>query len=106
MKKIRIGQSGVSASQIALGVMRINRLDRKAAADLIAAAYQAGINFFDSADIYGAGRSSMIFGQALQDTGIDRDKIFLQSKGGIILKMAKSMVTASKANDMIFQKAI
>lgn len=86
MKKIRIGQSGVSASQIALGVMRINRLDRKAAADLIAAAYQAGINFFDSADIYGAGRSSMIFGQALRDTGIDRDKIFLQSKGGIILK--------------------
>ncbi|MFT9146492.1 MAG: aldo/keto reductase, partial [Oenococcus sp.] len=86
MKQIELGQSALKASQIALGVMRINERDAKQAVETVSAALDAGINYFDTADIYGNGRSSTIFGQALKDAGVDRDKIFIQTKAGIILK--------------------
>ncbi|MDN6899978.1 aldo/keto reductase [Oenococcus sicerae] len=86
MKQIELGQSGLTASQIALGVMRINDRNAKQAAETVSAALEAGIDYFDTADIYGAGVSSTVFGQALKDVGVDRDKIHIQTKAGIIIK--------------------
>ena len=46
MKLINLGKSGLLASPIALGVMRITKLDVKGATELLDRAYGAGINFF------------------------------------------------------------
>ncbi|MBW3079208.1 aldo/keto reductase [Bifidobacterium simiiventris] len=88
MKTQEIGQSGMIASRVALGVMRMDALDRDAAAKTVATAAESGIDYFDTADIYGfhaheLHASSRIFGQAWQDAGLDRGKIFIQTKFGI-----------------------
>lgn len=79
MKKIMLGD--YCASQIALGCMRIGNLSEKAAHKHIKAAYDAGINFFDNADIYCNGVSEEYFGGAIK--GIDRESIIIQTKCGI-----------------------
>ena len=48
MKMIDLGRSGLHASAIALGVMRLPNLDRPRATELLDAAYDVGINFFDN----------------------------------------------------------
>ncbi|MBC6498298.1 aldo/keto reductase [Weissella confusa] len=53
---------------------------------LVEKALEKDVNFFDTADIYAAGKSSVVLGQALKDAGVNREDIFLQSKGGIILE--------------------
>lgn len=88
MKTQEIGQSGMIASRVALGVMRIDALDQDAATRTIATAAESGIDYFDTADIYGfhahaLHASSRRFGQAWKDAGLDRDKIFIQTKFGI-----------------------
>lgn len=85
MQKIQIGQTDIQASAVALGVMRINDKSASEAQKIVQTAYGNGINFFDTADIYGAGRSSKIFGDALKTTGIARRDIYIQSKSGVIL---------------------
>ena len=50
---------------------------------VIDAALEAGINFFDHADIYKYGKSEQVFGQVLSDRPSLRDDIFIQSKCGI-----------------------
>lgn len=54
------------------------------AAKVIETAYQNGINFFDSADIYGKGASEIVFGKALKQSSVNREDIFIQSKAGIV----------------------
>lgn len=83
MKKIDLGRSGLLASEIALGCMRMNSLSKKEAQRMIETAVEAGINFFDHADIYGKGKSEEIFAEGLKGSTISRDKIVLQSKCGI-----------------------
>jgi predicted oxidoreductase len=86
MKKITLGRSTIEdASAVALGVMRIADKSPQEAQKIVQTALDNGINFFDTADIYGGGKSSTVFGQALRDLAIDREKIYIQSKGGIIL---------------------
>ncbi len=85
MKTIQIGNTNLTASAVALGVMRIADKTSDEAKKIVETALVSGINFFDTADIYGSGRSSIVFGQALKDIGVKRDDIFIQSKAGIIL---------------------
>ncbi|WP_205742794.1 aldo/keto reductase, partial [Onishia niordana] len=49
----------------------------------IETAYENGINFFDHADIYGAGQCETVFAEALAQTSIRREDIYLQSKCAI-----------------------
>lgn len=84
MKQRYIGETNWQASAIALGIMRMNSLSPKQAAEAIDTAYDNGINFIDSADIYGDGDSEKIFGQALKQSGVQRDSLYIQSKGGIV----------------------
>lgn len=84
MKKINIGQSGLMASEISLGIMRMNALSNEEAKTVIETAIHEGIDYFDHADIYGKGDSEKIFGQAFKELGISRDKVLLQTKTGIV----------------------
>ena len=90
MQNVNIGQSNWSASNVALGIMRMAALTPEQAASSLQAAMDAGINFIDSADIYGNGKSETVFGQALKLAGINRDQLFIQSKGGIVLNPQRS----------------
>ncbi|WP_136254096.1 aldo/keto reductase [Onishia niordana] len=56
----------------------------------IDAALEAGINFFDHADIYALGKAESAFGRALKERPSLRDAIFLQSKCGIRFAEAKA----------------
>lgn len=84
MKQINIGQTNWQASNIALGIMRMNALTTDQAAKAIDTAYDCGINYIDSADIYGRGDSEKIFGAALKKTSVKREDLFIQSKGAIV----------------------
>jgi len=86
MAQINLGGSGLMVPDIALGVMRINDKTAAEAQAIVEKALARGINFFDTADIYGAGKSSVVFGQALKDAGVKREDVIIQSKGGIILE--------------------
>ena len=81
MKHINLGGK-LSVSAVAMGCMRLT--DAKVPADeLIGAALELGINFFDHADIYGGGRCEEIFGGYLAANPSLRDKIVIQTKCGI-----------------------
>lgn len=83
MKKIRIGTSTLSGSQVSLGCMRISGMEPADVDRLIGTAWDAGIDFYDHADIYGGGKSEEVFAASIARLGIDRSKLILQSKCGI-----------------------
>ncbi|WP_289628192.1 aldo/keto reductase [Listeria ilorinensis] len=82
MKKIRLGGK-VEVPVIGLGCMRMADLSAKDAEQVIQAALDEDIHFFDHADIYGGGKSEEIFAEAVKNMGIRREELFLQSKCGI-----------------------
>jgi predicted oxidoreductase len=83
MRKIDVGKTGLLASAIGVGCMRIAGLSPAEADALLDAALDVGIDFFDHADIYGGGKSEEVFAGALSRSSWSRDKIILQSKCGI-----------------------
>lgn len=83
MRKLPIGTSGLQASEIALGCMRLDGLDAVAVDRLLGAALDEGIDFFDHADIYGGGRSEEVFAASVARLGLSRDAYLLQGKCGI-----------------------
>ena len=83
MNTIKIARSDLDASEIALGCMRIASLSNQDIATLIHTALDAGITFFDHADVYGGGKSEEKFAEALDMTPRLRDTMILQSKVGI-----------------------
>ncbi|MDT2659174.1 aldo/keto reductase [Enterococcus hulanensis] len=84
MLQRKIGNSYWEASAIALGIMRMSALTSTKAAEVLETALESDINFIDSADMYGDGKSELVFGAALKEANISRDKFFIQSKGGIV----------------------
>ena len=84
MKKILLGKTGLEVPALAVGCMRINKLDKKAAAGFVAKALELGANFFDHADIYGGSKCEEVFSEALAEAGVSRDGVILQSKCGIV----------------------
>lgn len=83
MKNINIGNSGIIASEISLGCMRIADMDKNEANLLINTALDEGITLFDHADIYGQGKSEEVFADAIDMNSNIREKIIIQSKCGI-----------------------
>lgn len=83
MKKIKIANCALEASEIALGCMRISEMSDQEISMLIHTALDEGINFFDHADIYGGGQSEARFAEALHMNSGLREKMILQSKCGI-----------------------
>jgi predicted oxidoreductase len=83
MKYIKIANSNINASEIALGCMRISNMTHPEILQLIHTALDEGINFFDHADVYGGGSSEERFSAALPMTPALREQMILQTKCGI-----------------------
>lgn len=64
----RLGRAGLRVSALSLGswVTYHNQVDAESAAEMMAAAFDAGVNFFDNAEVYAGGRSEEIMGAALK----------------------------------------
>jgi voltage-dependent potassium channel beta subunit len=78
----RLGRSGLKVSELSLGswVTYGNQLDTSAARECMAAAWDAGVNFFDNAEVYAAGKSEEIMGEALRKLAWPRLKYVVSTK--------------------------
>ncbi len=83
MKKIALGKSNLQVPNIAIGCMRINGIEFQKAEEFVQRSLELGANFFDHADIYGAGECESIFSKAVHMTPQIRETMILQSKCGI-----------------------
>lgn len=74
MQYRRLGRSGLQLSELSLGswVTYHNQVDVASAREMLAAALDAGINFFDNAEVYANGRSETIMGEAFKQLGLSR----------------------------------
>ena len=68
MQYRRLGRSGLQLSELSLGswVTYHNQVDTSAAKEMLAAAFDAGINFFDNAEAYAGGESERVMGEAIR----------------------------------------
>ena len=82
MEYRRLGRSGLQVSQLSLGswVTYHNQVDTRAARELMAAAFDHGVNFFDNAEAYAGGQSETIMGAALRELGWSRVKYVVSTK--------------------------
>lgn len=78
MKKNRLGKSDLLVSEIGFGCMSLP-LEQAQSTKLLHRALELGVNFFDTADLYGAGQNEIMVGNAFKGM---RDKIILASKVG------------------------
>lgn len=84
MRYVDIKGTNMKASRIALGCMRIGNKSIDEVEELVKTALDCGINYFDHADIYGAGASEKVFGEVLKRHPEWRSQMFIQSKCGIV----------------------
>jgi 1-deoxyxylulose-5-phosphate synthase len=87
MEYTRLGTTGLKVSRLCLGCMTYGSkqwrewvLEEAEGRPFIQRALEAGINFFDTADMYSLGVSEEILGRALQDFGPGRDKVVIATK--------------------------
>ena len=85
MNTRRFDDAGRDVSEVGLGCWQIGgswgEIDDQTALDILAAAHDAGVSFFDTADVYGGGRSERLIGRFLKDRGIG-DEVFVATKLG------------------------
>ena len=81
-----LGPTGRAVSEIGLGTWQLGAdwgdVSEDAALATLRAAYDSGVTFFDTADVYGAGRSETIIGRFLRETPGAREKVFVATKLG------------------------
>jgi voltage-dependent potassium channel beta subunit len=78
----RLGRTGLQVSTLSLGswVTYANQVDQGAAVEMMAAAFDAGVNFFDNAEAYAGGKSETLMGQALKTLGWPRLNYVVSTK--------------------------
>src|SRR5580765_987646 len=88
MKYRLLGPTGVKVSALCLGTMtfgqkffNIAEVDQTGADAIVARVLDAGVNFFDTADVYSYGEAETILGQALKNSGVARDKVIVATNG-------------------------
>lgn len=82
MEYRRLGKAGVKVSELSLGawVTYGNQFGVKEAKEIMTAAYDAGVNFFDNAEAYAAGQAEEIMGKALKQLGWARKDYLVSTK--------------------------
>ena len=87
MEYVNLGSTGMKVSRICLGAMTYGSkqwrewvLEEEESLPFFRRALEAGINFFDTADMYSVGRSEEITGKALKQFGAGRDKLVIATK--------------------------
>lgn len=76
----RLGRSGLKVSELSLGAWITfgNQVDEAHAVEIIKAAYEQGVNYFDNADVYAAGAAESVMGKAIKD--LPRESLVISSK--------------------------
>lgn len=89
MKYTELGNTGIEVSRICIGGMSFGKvaetghqwlLDKESSKEMIAHAYDLGVNFIDTANTYARGTSEEYIGSALKELGIPRDKVVIATK--------------------------
>ncbi len=77
-----LGSSGLRVSELSLGswITYHNQVDASAATEMLAAAMDAGINFFDNAEVYAKGQSEVVMGEAFKRLGWPRLNYVVSTK--------------------------
>ncbi len=78
----RLGRSGLKVSALSLGswITYHNQVDTNSAVELMAAAFDAGVNFFDNAEVYAKGQSEVVMGEALKKLAWPRLNYIVSTK--------------------------
>ena len=78
----RLGSAGLKVSEISLGtwVTFGQQVQEAAAFECVSAAYEAGVNFFDTAESYAAGRAEIVLGHVLKKSGWRRSSYVVSTK--------------------------
>lgn len=82
MEYRRLGEAGLKVSLLSFGswVTFHNQLGNDSALRCMEAAWEAGVNFFDNAEVYAGGQSEVIMGQALRELGWPRESYVISTK--------------------------
>ncbi|MBM3181794.1 MAG: aldo/keto reductase [Chloroflexi bacterium] len=82
MKYRHLGKTGIQVSELSFGswVTFHNQADVKLAVDMMSAAYEAGVNFFDNAEVYAGGKSETVMGEALKQLKWRRGSYLISTK--------------------------
>jgi 1-deoxyxylulose-5-phosphate synthase len=87
MQYVNLGKTGMKVSRLCLGMMSYGSrqwrewvLEEQEARPFIERALEAGVNFFDTADVYSQGESERITGQLLRESGAQRENLIVATK--------------------------
>ncbi|MGH8149856.1 MAG: aldo/keto reductase [Steroidobacteraceae bacterium] len=90
MRTKKFGNTGLLVSELCLGAMTfgsgegmwsaIGKMDQATADRLVKDAVESGVNFFDTANVYSAGQSETMLGQAFRNLGLTRDEFVVATK--------------------------
>ncbi len=87
MDYVNLGKTGMKVSRLCLGMMSYGSkqwrewvLEEQDAKPFIKRALDAGINFFDTADVYSTGESERITGKLLKELGVSRQNVIVATK--------------------------
>ena len=87
MEYVNLGKSGLKVSRLCLGMMTYGSsewrkwvLDEEQSLPFIKRALEAGINFFDTADMYSVGMSEVVLGNTLRTCGVKRENVVVATK--------------------------
>jgi myo-inositol catabolism protein IolS len=89
MKHTILGNSGFEISVLGIGTNKVGGhnyfkdLSEQEGKDFVKEAISLGINFIDTADVYGHGRSEELIGEVLREISTPREEIVLATKGGV-----------------------
>ena len=107
LEKVAIGNQGVEVTRLGLGGAPLSGMvlgdglyggtASDEAGRIIRRAHELGINYFDTAPLYGAGVSEVRYGAALKD--FDRDSFVISTKVGRVLEPVKGGMTAEQSPD-------
>lgn len=97
MKYRVFGKTNWKVSEVGLGTWQLGGMgwgdvSEKEAMEVLQRAVERGVNFFDTADVYGDGRSEQLLGQFLKKSdkkGLCRNKIWAETKSSCYLRIHK-----------------
>ncbi|MGE0830126.1 MAG: aldo/keto reductase, partial [Hyphomonadaceae bacterium] len=89
MRYKKLGRTGLLVSELCLGTMTFGgtgfwrafgALQEEESKGLVKSSFDAGVNFFDTADVYSGGDSERLLGAAIESLGLPRDEIVVATK--------------------------
>jgi aryl-alcohol dehydrogenase-like predicted oxidoreductase len=107
MKYNRLGTSGLFVSELSFGTMTFREMEgqptlggltQQDASALVAKAFEAGVNLFDTADVYALGDSESFLGEALRNLGVHRERHLIGTKAFGPMGMGPNDAGASRGH--------